>query len=482
MMTLSFTSIVIFFLVIGLFSIHEKKSNSQDYLLASRSLGPWAIGLSTLATGQSGFKFIGLVSYTYLTGVSSLWITVGWFIGDCLAWYSKVPELLRQKSFEESSETIPEYLAKDKGVVDKRLSTFIGLILFLFLSSYAAAQIASAGKSLQFVFHWTYESGVFLSAFFILLYCFAGGIRASVWTDVVQSLVMLLGMYALVFFSLQKSGGIQSLTEKLSLIHPSLALFFPQSFSFFTILFLSFILSGFGVLGQAHIMVRSMALDSVANMAKVRTIYLYLGYTMSLGSYLLGLAARVLYPELGSLEAEMIMPQITQDLFHPIFSGCLLAALFASAVSTADSQILVCSSAFLIRHSSKNNYLKLKLATFITILFTLFLAIKNSHVFTLVMFSWSVLASSFTALVIIKTKDQRPPSNICFWMIICGTLSSIMWRSFGLHQVMYESLPGIFFSFLPYFIWSKIKKSNKNELLSKKEKEFISTKSFITNL
>ena len=98
------------------------------------------------------------------------------------------------------------------------------------------------------------------------------------------------------------------------------------------------------------------------------------------------------------------------------------------------------------------------------------------------MFSWSVLASSFTALVIIKTKDQRPPSNICFLMIICGTLSSIMWRSLGLHQVMYESLPGIFFSFLPYFIWSKIKKSNKNELLSKKEKEFISTKSFITNL
>ena len=117
-------------------------------------------------------------------------------------------------------------------------------------------------------------------------------------------------------------------------------------------------------------MVRSMAVNSAANMTLVRHIYLYLGYTISIGSYIVGLSARVIYPAKGEMDAEMIMPYLSQDLFHPLFSGFLLAALFASTISTADSQILVCSSSFIGEGSSKKKYLLLKMSSYMLFLVT----------------------------------------------------------------------------------------------------------------
>ena len=460
MMTLSFVCLLLVFLGVGLWSVRQKQSTTEDYLLANRSIGPWAIGLSTMATGQSGFKFIGLIGYSYLTGVSGIWLVLGWFLGDYLAWNSGVPERLRKKSAKERAVTLPTYLAQKKGQVSPALSLTIGAIIFLFLASYAAAQLAAAGKSLQSMLGWHYDTGAYLSAGLIFLYCYAGGIRASIWTDVAQALVMLLGMWALTWMSLQAAGGLSSTWASLEALDPALTQPMPQGMGWFALFFLSLIVSGFGVLGQPHVMVRSMAIDHASNMQLVRRIYLYLGYTMSIGGYLVGLAARVIFPTRARFPPEMIMPELTQVLFHPVLAGFLLAALFASTISTADSQILVCASAFLGRPSNqaRRNYLRLKLATTVTILLTLTIALHSNGVFSLVMFSWSVLASSLTALLILKTMQERPPVGVTMAMILGGGSTAILWRAFGLNANCYETLPGISVSLLPYLGWLAVKK------------------------
>ena len=224
--------------------------------------------------------------------------------------------------------------------------------MFVFISSYAAAQLVAAGKSLTATLGWNYELGAYLSAFIIFLYCFAGGVRASIWTDVVQSIVMLFGMYALAWLRLEKSGGAFNLLKNLEHVDTQLCTLFPNTLFSFSLMFIGFVFSGFGVLGQPHIMVRSMAVNSANNMSLVRKIYLYLGYTMSIGSFIVGLSARIIYPTKGDMDTEMIMPYLSQELFHPIFCGFLLAALFASTISTADSQLLVCASAFINEHKT----------------------------------------------------------------------------------------------------------------------------------
>ena len=83
----TFIFFLLIFILVGIYSSREKQTTTNDYLLASRNINPWLIGLSAMATGQSGLLFIGQVGFTYKIGISSLWLLIGWLISDYLAWY-----------------------------------------------------------------------------------------------------------------------------------------------------------------------------------------------------------------------------------------------------------------------------------------------------------------------------------------------------------------------------------------------------------
>jgi sodium/proline symporter len=81
---LSFLIILSIIAIIGLSAGHFSKPNKSDYYLASKSLSPWLVGLSAMATNNSGYMFIGLIGFTYLVGLSSIWLMIGWILGDFL--------------------------------------------------------------------------------------------------------------------------------------------------------------------------------------------------------------------------------------------------------------------------------------------------------------------------------------------------------------------------------------------------------------
>jgi len=84
---ITFIAFLLSFTVVGICSTTQKQNTTTDYLVASRNVNPWLTALSAMATGQSGFLFIGQVGFAYKLGVSSLWLTIGWLIGDYLAWW-----------------------------------------------------------------------------------------------------------------------------------------------------------------------------------------------------------------------------------------------------------------------------------------------------------------------------------------------------------------------------------------------------------
>jgi len=73
----SFLFFLALFVAIGAYSATRAKKTADDYLLASRSVGPWMTAFSAVATNNSGFMFIGLIGMTYLEGISAAWIMVG---------------------------------------------------------------------------------------------------------------------------------------------------------------------------------------------------------------------------------------------------------------------------------------------------------------------------------------------------------------------------------------------------------------------
>ena len=82
----TFLAFLVVFVVIGIYSATYKTNTTADYLLASRNVNPWLVALSAMASERSGQLFIGGVGFTYTIGLSSIWLTVGWVIGDYIAW------------------------------------------------------------------------------------------------------------------------------------------------------------------------------------------------------------------------------------------------------------------------------------------------------------------------------------------------------------------------------------------------------------
>jgi len=81
----SFVLFLLAFVLIGAAATLKSDRTSTDYLVANRTVRPWLVGLSAMATNNSGYLFIGAIGYTYASGLESLWVMFAWMAGDFVA-------------------------------------------------------------------------------------------------------------------------------------------------------------------------------------------------------------------------------------------------------------------------------------------------------------------------------------------------------------------------------------------------------------
>ena len=74
-----------------------------------------------------------------------------------------------------------------------------------------------------------YKLGAIIGGIIVLLYCFSGGIRASIWTDVAQSIVLIIAMSLMVIFGIIELGGLSSFVNQLHKISPDYMKWFPST-------------------------------------------------------------------------------------------------------------------------------------------------------------------------------------------------------------------------------------------------------------
>ena len=444
---LTFIIFLLLFTAVGIYSATRKRNTTTDYLLASRNVNPWLTALSAMATGQSGLLFIGQVGFAYKIGISSLWLTIGWAIGDYLAWWF-VFKRLRQLSEETASDTVSSFLSQN--IKGSRLIAIISaLITIAFLGSYAAAQLVAGSKALNAVFGWNYNLGIIIGAVIVVIYCFSGGIRASIWTDALQATIMIGSLLLLLVVAVASCGGIDNLWQSLAAIDPGLIDWNPRSLPLGFVPFLiGWIVAGFGVVGQPHIMVRAMAIDSAEHIDFARNLKTGLGLVTSISAMGIGLTARVMMPDLmTSGDPELALPYLSLELLPVILVGLMLAGLFSATMSTADSQILSCSAALTqdIFPAAAGSYNLAKVGTLAVTAVILAIALAgDNNVFALVTFSWSALASGLGPLLILRVWQRPVNLTTAIAMMGMGIATALIWN-LGLHLsgAIYEVLPGM---------------------------------------
>lgn len=460
----SFLFFLIAFTGIGVLSSRKKTASSEDYLVASRDVNPWLIALSAVSTNNSGYMFIGLIGFTWRSGVEAVWITFGWILGDLLTWFW-VHTRVRDQSEAVGASSVPALLATRKdGRMQRPIAIAAGILTFLFLGGYAAAQLKAGSTTLHALFDWPIWLGSVIGVVIVAVYCLSGGIRASIWTDAAQSIVMIGAMSMLVGYCVIEVGGPSALWDTLAAIDPSLVDPIPRGLAFGLGMYvLGFVFGGIATIGQPHILVRFMAIDSSDSIKKARIIY-FVWYTFfSAAALVVGLYSRVILPELGagltgealSAATEGALPVLSVKLLPSILIGVMLAGLFSATMSTADSQILSCSAAVTqdVMPRWSRSYRASKLATLGVAVLALVIALSASAgVFSLVLIAWSALGAALGPILLLRLAHRPLPTGLALAMMAVGVGTVLAWGASPYTDSIFKVLPGMLAPLILYAV------------------------------
>ena len=447
-MEIVFLGLLFFIALIGISSSRFNKPTVKNYYLADKSLSPWLSGLSAMATNNSGYMFIGLIGFTYLNGLSSIWLMIGWILGDYLITKKLFPKIIT-KSFTSKNVTYASIigdLAKNK-----LITKLIAIISFVFLLIYASAQFAASGKTLMAVMNWEFYFGVITGGLIVLVYSITSGIRASIWTDAAQSIIMFVSMGALVLFSIIELGGVNQALFQLSEIDGFMSPF--QSDQTDSIVFnifssLSWIVAGMFVVGQPHIMIRFFAVKNNSDLVQSRAFY-YSSYILFYGlAFTVGMLSRLVLDQNIGFDPELALPMMAQVLFNPFMVGLIISGIFAATMSTADSLIINCSGNISqdILGLTKFSKTKITSITLTIALTAIIIALINSgSVFSIVVFSWTILGFLLTPLLIMISLNKSISTKD---FVISALLSTTVF--YVVNQ--YTSFDGLYLGIFPFFV------------------------------
>lgn len=453
----TFSIFLIIFLWIGVFAAKFSTHTEDDYLLGNRSFGKYFIGLSAGATANSGWVMIGAVGMAYSQGISALLLVFGYLLGDLTFWML-FPERINKIALERNTQTISELIGSSvKSHGQPIITSIVALLTVIFIGAYTAAQFSAAGKTLDVFFGLNPELGALIAVSVILVYCISGGLRASIWTDIVQAFIVIFVSFGLFVVVLIKAGSISNIIFELNQIDPQLTQF-TVGFTSWTLLayIIGFFSFGFGFdMSQPHMLVRLLAGKNPKEAKQARWIYLAYVYFTWILLMLFGVICRVLIPDID--DPEKVLPFFAMNHFNPWLTGVILAGIFSIIASTADSQILVCSSAlakdispaFYQKMSKKYGVKYQQLITLLVGILTFTATIYlSTTVFTLVLFAVGALASSLGPAMLITLLNRRTHWLVLSLTMLTGLITSITWRYLEFHHIINEILPGFILALL----------------------------------
>ena len=467
--TIGLTFVVYLLLMLGIGVVAWRRTrNLSDFVLGGRRLGSWVTALSASASDMSGWLLLGLPGYAYLSGLESLWLAGGLLIGTWLNWRLLAARLRDYSERLGNALTLPEYLSNrfnDESGLIRIVSALFILLFFLF---YTSSGLVAGGKLFESVFGLPYVWAVAAGTLTIILYTAFGGFLAVSWTDLVQGLLMAAALVAVPLMAMAEHQGGLALILEAGRDHPHLLDPFtdkdgkPLSW----IAIVSLLAWGLGYFGQPHILARFKAVESVELIPRARRIAVtWVALTLT-AACLVGIIGISSF-ETPLADAEKVFIRLVDVTFHPLVAGICLAAILAAIMSTADSQLLVASSAFtedlyktlFRREASDRELVLVGRGAVLTIALIAFLLAMNpdSQVLDLVAYAWAGFGAAFGPVILLSLYWPAMTRMGALGGIIAGGVTVVVWKQLegGIFD-LYEIVPGILASMAAILLISPI--------------------------
>ena len=473
-------------IIIGVIFAKRANTNSENYFLGGRSLGPWVTALSAEASDMSGWLLMGLPGVAYWCGLAeAAWTAIGLAIGTYLNWLIVSKRLRRYSIRANNSITLPEFFSNRFREKKKVIMTIAAVFILVFFTVYASSCLVTCGKLFSTLFGASYVSMMIVGAVFVLIYTLVGGFLAESASDFMQALVMIVALTVIVIISTVHAGGLGAVIENAQSIpgfldffgiaNPALneageqiveagkPLFDAASpYSFRSIA--SLMAWGLGYFGMPQVLLRFMAIrreDELKRSRRIAMIWVIISLAVAV---FIGIIGRHLYPTtlVTKSSAENIFITLSTSFLPPIIAGFVMAGILAATISSSDSYLLIAASSV-----AKNIYQgivkkdatdkQVMLVSRITLLVIAIIAVvialdENSVIFTIVSFAWAGFGATFGPLMIFSLFWKRTNRAGAIAGMGSGAAMVFIWK------LLISKLGGMFaiYELLPAFIISSL--------------------------
>ncbi len=427
-----FIFVLYFLAMLGIgFYFFRSNKTTDDYYVGGRGMGPWHIGLSVVATDVGGGFSIGLGGLGFLMGLAGSWML---FTGLLGAWLSAVFLIPRVRALSDRVVlyTFPQLF---NHLYNGRVALLAGIISAIGYIGFTSSQLLAGAKLASATFpQLPLSNALLIMGVIAVVYTVAGGLKAVIYTDTVQWIILMGG---LVFIGIPVGyfavGGLSGIREALpasflSLTNVGWATLFNWAVTIVPIWFVGMTLYQ-----------RIYACRDEATARKAWYIAGLFEYpVMAFMGVLLGLFARVgaeqgMFAYLGygdpsTLDAEMGLPLLLRTVLPVGLTGLMLSAYFSAIMSTADSCLMAASgnvvtdilSAFRPIREDDRVLRVSQVVTFVIGGLALFLALQMQNVLELMLLSYAFMVSGLFIPVIGGLYWKRANATAAFWSMLLG--------------------------------------------------------------
>lgn len=306
----------------------------RDYFLSGDKVPWWMIGGSIVASNVSSHHLVGIMGTAYSRGFVAIWIVWGTvLIGfNALLWIF-LPYYLRNGFY-----TMPEFLQRRFGA-GARL-TYVVLVLITYIFVEVSSVLYLGALSAHALLNVDIMTSVVVLALVTGIYTIAGGLRAVIWTELLQLCVLVAGGLALSVVTFQKVGGMPAVVDSSRNWH----LFLPADDPDFpwTMFLGAVCISIYYNAANQFIVQRTLAAKNEWH-ARMGVVFAgYLNFFMPLVYIVPGLLAPILFPHLVS--ADLVFPTLVKSLLSTGVIGLVMAALIAAVMSHVSGAVNSCST------------------------------------------------------------------------------------------------------------------------------------------
>ena len=441
-----YTALMIF---IGCIS-YGKSKNLDSFLIGGRNIGAWATAFAYGTTYFSAVVFVGYAGqHGWNIGIGSIWIGVGNAVLGCLLSWLLFANRTRKMTKELDARTMPDYF--EKRYNSRGMKILAAMIIFVFLVPYSAAVYKGLGSLFGAVFPnvptWVWMMGI---AVLTAIYLVAGGYIATSYTDLVQGVIMIVGVIMLVITVLRHEavGGIGGLMEKLKNFESLPGDPNPVSGSQLTNIFggssfrflcFNIMLTSFGTWGLPQMIGKFYAIKDTAAIKRGTVISTFFCTVIGCGAYLIGSTSRLILggqlPE-GGIDAvipTLLMKVLSGGKLGLILLAIIMVLLLSASMSTLQSVVLTSASAVAVDliPSIRRKEIKSDAQMLLTRLFCLafvacsfIFATQNIPIIvSLMSFSWGVVSGCFIGPYIWGLFSKKITKSGAFAGILSGLIT-----------------------------------------------------------